>query len=130
MKFWLIRRRVNCEQSLRMVTRARKSSKSKKQEAEGKELGEGGEEAPLSSFPLGAISPSQVLPSLDSTDWRGTAENIYHTYLHILQNSGCIRKPQVISKGGGGVGVRSPCTLSLDPLLYKNCATADISMLP
>ena len=33
-----------------------------------------------------------------------TAENTYHTYLHILQNSSCIRKPQVISGGGGGVG--------------------------
>ena len=50
-----------------MVTRARKSSEaseaseaseSKKQEAEGKELGEGGEEAPLSSFPLGHFALS------------------------------------------------------------------------
>ena len=30
-----------------------------------------------------------------------------------LQNTSCIRKPQVISGGG----VRTPCTLSLDPLL-------------
>ena len=61
MKFRLIRRRVDCEQSLRMVTRARKSSEaseSKKQEAEGKELGEGGEEVPLSSFPLGHFALS------------------------------------------------------------------------
>ena len=44
-----------------------------------------------------------------------TAENTYHTYLHILQNTSCIRKPQVISKGGGGGGdgrVHTP-TLSL-----------------
>ena len=32
-----------------------------------------------------------------------------------LQNSSCIRKPQVIS---GGWGVRTPCTLPLDPSLY------------
>ena len=47
---------LDCEQSLRMVTRARKSreaSESKKQEAEGK---------------LSAISLSPVLSSLDSTD--------------------------------------------------------------
>ena len=31
------------------------------------------------------------------------------------QNSSCIRKPQVISGGGG---VRTPCTLPLDPPLY------------
>ena len=29
-----------------------------------------------------------------------TAENTYHTYLHILQNTSCIRKPPVISGGG------------------------------
>ena len=33
-----------------------------------------------------------------------------------LQNTSCIRKPQVISEGGGG-GVRTPCTLPLDPPL-------------
>ena len=32
-----------------------------------------------------------------------------------LQNTSRIRKPQVISEGGG---VRTPCTLSLDPPLY------------
>ena len=32
-----------------------------------------------------------------------------------LQNTSCIRKPQVISGGGG---VRTPCTLPLDPPLY------------
>ena len=32
-----------------------------------------------------------------------------------LQNTSCIRKPQVISGGGGGV--RTPCTLPLDPPL-------------
>ena len=31
-----------------------------------------------------------------------------------LQNTSCIRKPQVISGGGGG-GVRTSCTLPLDP---------------
>ena len=34
-----------------------------------------------------------------------TAENTYHTYLHIVQNTSCIKKPQVISGGGG---VRTP----------------------
>ena len=33
-----------------------------------------------------------------------------------LQNTSCIRKPQVISGGRGG-GVCTPCTLPLDPLL-------------
>ena len=33
-----------------------------------------------------------------------------------LQNTSCIRKPQGISGGGGG-GVRTPCTLPLDPPL-------------
>ena len=41
-----------------------------------------------------------------------TAENAYHTYLHILQTTSCIRKPQVISEGEG---VRTPYTLRLDP---------------
>ena len=41
-----------------------------------------------------------------------TAENTYHTYLHILQNTSCIRKAQVISEGEG---VRTPYTLPLDP---------------
>ena len=31
-----------------------------------------------------------------------------------LQNTSCIRKPQIISGGGG---VRTPCTLPLDPPL-------------
>ena len=35
-----------------------------------------------------------------------------------LQNTSCIRKPQVISEGGGG-GVRTPCTLPLDPPLKQ-----------
>ena len=41
-----------------------------------------------------------------------SAENTYHTYLHIFQNSSycCIRKPQVIT-GGGGRG----CSPALHP---------------
>ena len=40
-----------------------------------------------------------------------------HGFL-FLQNTSCIRKPQVISGGGGRGGrVRTPCTLSLDPPL-------------
>ena len=35
----------------------------------------------------------------------GTAENPYHTYLHILQNASC----QEPSRGGGG-GCAFPCT--------------------
>ena len=35
-----------------------------------------------------------------------------------LQNTSCIRKLQVIS--GGGEGVRTPCTLPLDPPLYPH----------
>ena len=35
-----------------------------------------------------------------------------------LENTSCIRKPRVISGEGGGVGVRTPCTLPLDPPLY------------
>ena len=35
-----------------------------------------------------------------------------------LQNTSCIRKPQVISGVRGG-GVRTPCTLPLDPPLLK-----------
>ena len=57
---------LDCEQSLRMVTRARKSSEaseSKKQEAKEK-LGR----RRLSPVSLSAISLSPVLPSLDSTD--------------------------------------------------------------
>ena len=37
--------------------------------------------------------------------------------LFFLQNTSCIRKPQVISWGGGGGGVGTPCTLPLDPPL-------------
>ena len=36
-------------------------------------------------------------------------------HIVFLQNTSCIRKPQVISGGGGGV--RTPCTLPLDPPL-------------
>ena len=40
----------------------------------------------------------------------------YHTHLvHILQNTSCIRKPQV--KLGGGVGGPHPSTLPLEPPL-------------
>jgi len=51
---------LDCEQSLRMVTRARKSSEARESR------GEAGEEVSLS-----ANSRSPVLPSLDSTDGRG-----------------------------------------------------------
>ena len=37
----------------------------------------------------------------------------------LLQNTSCIRKPQVISGRGWGGGVRTPCTLPLDPPLYN-----------
>ena len=38
-----------------------------------------------------------------------------------LQNTRCIRKPQVISGGGGGGGGRAriPCTLPLDPPMLR-----------
>ena len=39
-----------------------------------------------------------------------------HIVFFFSQNTSCIRKPQVISRGGGGV--RTPCTLSLDPPLH------------
>ena len=41
---------------------------------------------------------------------------INHIVFSFLQNTSCIRKPQVISGGGGG-GVRTLCTLPLDPPL-------------
>ena len=44
-----------------------------------------------------------------------TSTPINHT-VFFLQNTSCIRKPQVISWGGG---VRTPCTLPLDPPLNK-----------
>ena len=44
--------KLDCEQSLRMVTRARKSSEASESR------GEAGEEAPLSSFPLGQFALS------------------------------------------------------------------------
>jgi len=37
-----------------------------------------------------------------------------HSFFSFLQNTSCIRKPQVISGGGG---VRTPCPLPLDPPL-------------
>ena len=55
--FWL-----DCEQSLRMVTRARKARARKSSEA---------------SESRGANSLSPVLPSLDLTDWRGTARSYF-----------------------------------------------------
>ena len=39
--------------------------------------------------------------------------NTNKPHIFFLQNNSCIRKPQVISRGGGGV--RTPCTLPLDP---------------
>ena len=63
---------IDCEQSLRMVMRARKSSqasetaKNKKPRGSWGGSGKGGKG--LSPVSLSAISPSPVLPSLDSTD--------------------------------------------------------------
>ena len=42
-----------------------------------------------------------------------TSTPINHIVFHFLQNTSCIRKPQVISSGG----VHTPCTLPLDPPL-------------
>ena len=63
-----------------------------------------------------------------------TAENTYHTYLHILQNISCIRKPQVIS-GRGGTHPLHPLPESapeLDPVfpysLYLTLYKTDISL--
>ena len=45
--------------------------------------------------------------------------NTNKPYSFFLQNTSCIRKPQVNSGGGG---VRTPCTFPLDPpLLFKKC---------
>ena len=44
-----------------------------------------------------------------------TSTPINHIYIFFWQNTSCIRKPQVISRGGGEV--RTPCTLPLDPPL-------------
>ena len=74
-----------------MVTRATKSSEakeaseSKKQEAEGKlgrrrERREGPSSSRLSPVSLSAISLSPVLPSLDSTDWRGITRSLQFQY--------------------------------------------------
>ena len=60
--------KLDCEQSLRMVTRTRKSSEASESR------GEPGEEALSSSLSANSLSP--VLPSLDSTDWRGTARSL------------------------------------------------------
>ena len=58
---------LDCEQSLRMVMRVRKLS----------EASESRGVPPLSSFnSLSANSLSPVLPSLDLTDWRGTAHSL------------------------------------------------------
>ena len=43
-----------------------------------------------------------------------TSTPINHIVFVFLQNTSCIRKPQVISGEGG----RTPCTLPLDPPLY------------
>ena len=40
-------------------------------------------------------------------------------HIFFLRNTSCIRKPQVISGVGGGGGVRTPCTLPLDPPLNR-----------
>ena len=50
-----------------------------------------------------------------------TSTPINHIVFHFLQNTSCIRKPQVISRGGGG-RVRTPCTLPLDPPLICTVA--------
>lgn len=64
----------------------------------------------------------------------GTAENPYHTYLHILQNASC----QEPSRGGGG-DVHFPAPLPLDPPLdleylvywnYSRTMSRDMSALP
>ena len=44
-----------------------------------------------------------------------TSRPINHIVFFFLQNTSCIRKPQVISGG-----VRTPCTLPLDPPLHSN----------
>ena len=45
---------------------------------------------------------------------RSSSTPINHIVFFFLQNTSCIRKPQVISGGGG---VRTPFTLPLDPLV-------------
>ena len=48
---------------------------------------------------------------------------IYHTYLHILRNTSCIREPKVIWGRGGG----NPCTLPLDPPCFCNwCLVGEV----
>ena len=37
-----------------------------------------------------------------------TAENTYHTYLHILQDTSCIRKSQVTRGEGGAYPLHPP----------------------
>ena len=44
--------------------------------------------------------------------------NTNRPHSFFLQNTSCIRKPQVISGWGGG-GMRTPCTLPLDPPLLR-----------
>ena len=53
-----------------------------------------------------------------------TSTPINHIFF-FWQNTSCIRKPQVISGGGGGL--RTPCTLPLDPPLsmYYTALTSD-----
>ena len=46
-----------------------------------------------------------------------TAENTYLTYLHILQNTSCFRKPEVISGRGGGTP-RAPSPRSTPELAF------------
>ena len=66
---------LDCEQSLRMVTRVRKARARKEiVRSERKPRGSWGEG--LSPVPLSANSLSPVLPSLDLTDRRGTARSL------------------------------------------------------
>ena len=62
-----------------------------------------------------------------------TSTPINHIVFFILQNTSCIRKPQVI----GGGGVHTPCTLPLDPPLgidpekaYRATLTRSTTRLP
>ena len=65
-----------------------------------------------------------------------TSTPINHiVFFFFLQNTSCIRKPQVISGVRGGGGVRTPCTLPLDPPLWRgvvsgSCFHFDVRIRP
>ena len=66
----------------------------------------------------GEDGAGSVMSGVDPGLFLGVVAHSFFFFTFFLQNTSCIRKPPGhLEGGGGGGGVRTPCTLPLDPPL-------------